>query len=85
MLLDMRWLRQLFLQGIMKRFSILVLRLQPRNRVFAALKGMVDAGMEIPHGEDVLPDDDRINGSHIDGSIAKAVEAAKKSIEEAQS
>ena len=53
------------------------------NRVFAALKGMVDAGMEIPHGEDVLPDDDRINGSHIDDSIAKAVEAAKKSIEEA--
>ena len=55
----------------------------PGNRVFAALKGMVDAGMEIPHGEDVLPDDDRINGSHIDDSIAKAVDAAKKSIEEA--
>ena len=55
----------------------------PGNRVFAALKGMVDAGMEIPYGESVLPDDDRINGSHIDDSIAKAVEAAKKSIEEA--
>ena len=55
----------------------------PGNRVFAALKGMVDAGMEIPYGEHVLPDDDRINGSHIDDSIAKAVEAAKKSIEEA--
>ena len=55
----------------------------PGNRVFAALKGMVDAGMEIPYGENVLPDDDRINGSHIDDSIAKAVEAAKKSIEEA--
>ncbi|MEK9739192.1 MAG: 50S ribosomal protein L18, partial [Euryarchaeota archaeon] len=55
----------------------------PGNRVFAALKGMVDAGMEIPYGESVLPDDDRIIGSHIDDSIAKAVEAAKKSIEEA--
>ena len=55
----------------------------PGNRVFAALKGMIDAGMEIPYGESVLPDDDRINGSHIDDSIAKAVEAAKKSIEEA--
>ena len=55
----------------------------PGNRVFAALKGMVDAGMEIPYGESVLPNDDRINGSHIDDSIAKAVEAAKKSIEEA--
>ena len=40
-------------------------------------------GMEIPYGENVLPDDDRINGSPIDASIAKAVEAAKKSIEEA--
>ena len=55
------------------------------NRVFAALKGMVDAGMEIPHGEDVLPDDGRINGSHINDSIAAAVEATKKSIEEAKS
>ncbi|MEC9120606.1 MAG: 50S ribosomal protein L18 [Candidatus Thermoplasmatota archaeon] len=55
----------------------------PGNRVFAALKGMVDAGMEIPYGESVLPNDDRINGSHIDDTIAKAVEAAKKSIEEA--
>ena len=55
----------------------------PGNRVFAALKGMVDAGMEIPHGESVLPDDERINGSHIDESIAKAVETAKKTIEEA--
>ena len=55
----------------------------PGNRVFAALKGMVDAGLEIPYGESVLPDDDRINGSHIDDSITKAVEAAKKSIEEA--
>ena len=53
----------------------------PGNRVFAALKGMVDAGLEIPHGEEVLPSDDRINGSHIDDSIAKAVESAKKSIE----
>ena len=55
----------------------------PGNRVFAALKGMVEAGLEIPHGEEVLPSDDRINGSHIDDSIAKAVESAKKSIEEA--
>ena len=44
---------------------------------------MVDPGMEIPDGESVLPDDERINGSHIDESIAKAVEAAKKTIEEA--
>jgi len=51
------------------------------SRVFAALRGMVDAGLDVPHGEGVLPDDDRINGTHIDESVAAAVEAAKKAIE----
>ncbi|MBR1369327.1 50S ribosomal protein L18 [Methanocalculus chunghsingensis] len=34
-------------------------------RVFAALKGAVEAGFDIPHGEDILPDDDRVKGTHI--------------------
>ena len=51
------------------------------NRVFAALKGMVDAGLEIPHGESVLPSEDRLNGAHIDDSYASAVEATKTKIE----
>ena len=53
----------------------------PGGRVFAALRGMVDAGLDVPHGADVLPDDDRINGIHIDDSIAAAVESTKKAIE----
>ena len=53
------------------------------NRVYAALKGMIDAGLEIPHGEDVLPSEERIMGSHIDDSLATSVESTKKSIEEA--
>ena len=53
------------------------------NRIFAALKGMVDAGLDIPHGDGVLPSDDRVNGAHIDESLAAAVEAAKNAIEEA--
>ena len=53
----------------------------PGGRVFAALRGMVDAGLDVPHGADVLPDDDRVNGTHIDDSIAAAVESAKKAIE----
>ena len=55
----------------------------PGNRVYAALRGMVDAGLEVPHGEDVLPDDDRVNGAHIDESIADKVEACRTTIEEA--
>jgi large subunit ribosomal protein L18 len=35
------------------------------SRVFAALKGVLDAGLEVPHSEDVLPDESRINGEHI--------------------
>ena len=53
------------------------------GRVFAALKGMVDAGLDIPHGDQVLPDDDRVNGAHIGDNVAGAVESTKKTIEEA--
>jgi len=53
----------------------------PGNRVFSALKGMVDAGLDIPHGDNVLPDDERINGAHISGDIAAAVESTKTKIE----
>ena len=50
------------------------------NRAYAALKGMIDAGMDIPHSEDVLPSEERINGEHIGDAIAKAVTTTKKSI-----
>ena len=50
------------------------------NGAYAALKGMIDAGMDIPHSEDVLPSEERINGEHIGDGIAKAVAATKKSI-----
>ena len=53
------------------------------NRVFAALKGMVDAGLDIPHGDSVFPDEDRLNGAHINDSYASSVEATKSKIEEA--
>ncbi len=33
--------------------------------VFAILKGALDAGLEVPHGESILPDEDRIRGEHI--------------------
>lgn len=34
-------------------------------RVFAAAKGAADAGLSIPIGEEVIPDEDRIKGVHI--------------------
>jgi|TARA_B110000014_G_C20111424_1_gene585616 large subunit ribosomal protein L18 len=55
----------------------------PGNRVFAALKGMVDAGLWVPHSEEIFPSDERLTGEHIDKSIAGAVDKTKAAIEEA--
>jgi len=35
------------------------------SRIFAALKGILDAGLRVPHGEEKLPDENRIQGMHI--------------------
>jgi len=35
------------------------------SKVFAALKGACDAGLDIPHGESIIPSEDRISGQHI--------------------
>jgi len=40
------------------------------SRINAVLKGALDAGLNIPHSPDVLPDESRIQGKHI-------IEAAK--------
>lgn len=37
----------------------------PRTKVFATLKGALDAGLAIPHKEEVLPPDERVRGEHI--------------------
>lgn len=49
--------------------------------LFAAVAGMCDAGLEVPHSDDVLPNEDRLNGAHIDGNTAAAVAAAKEKME----
>lgn len=51
-------------------------------KVFAALKGVVDAGVDVPYGEEILPSEDRIYGKHIDEKIAEIVEEIKNKIEE---
>ena len=51
--------------------------------MFAALKGMVDGGLEVPHSEDIFPSEERLSGEHIDKKISAAVTKSKKAIEEA--
>ena len=52
--------------GVDKAFLDVGLHIPSKGtRVFAALKGFVDAGVEVPHSEDILPDEARISGKHI--------------------
>ncbi|MCD6478407.1 MAG: 50S ribosomal protein L18, partial [Candidatus Diapherotrites archaeon] len=37
-----------------------------KSSAFAALKGVLDAGLNIPHGKEALPDENRISGRHIE-------------------
>ncbi len=50
------------------------------NLMFAALKGLLDAGVEIPHGDDMMPADDRVAGKHLREGTAAAFEDVKKKI-----
>lgn len=49
--------------------------------LFATVSGMIDAGLEVPCSEDVLPDEDRLNGKHIDDAIEAAVADLKQKME----
>ena len=53
-------------------------------RIYAALKGAVDAGLEVPHDPSVFPAEERIRGEHIAEhiEIVKRFEEVKKRIEE---
>ncbi len=48
------------------------------SRIFACLKGVVDAGIEVPFSEDILPKEEHIKGSH----IASYAELLKKNKED---
>ena len=52
------------------------------GRLFAALKGMVDAGLDVPHGEDILHSEGRLSGAHLGDGLDAAVAAAKARIDE---
>jgi len=47
------------------------------GRLSAALKGLLDAGIEIPHGESGFPSADRLNGTHLGKPLPSPLEAYK--------
>jgi large subunit ribosomal protein L18 len=54
--------------------------------LFAALKGAVDAGLEVPHNPEIFPSEERIMGRHIDKyrktNMSEQFEAVKKKIQD---
>ena len=44
------------------------------SKIFAALKGAVDAGLEVPHGDFIFPEDERIRGEHV-ANYAESLDA----------
>ncbi|MFO7619271.1 MAG: 50S ribosomal protein L18 [Thermoplasmata archaeon] len=66
--------------------AVLDIGLKPPKRgtkVFAALKGMLDAGIEIAHDEEILPSDERITGAHINEEVAKMFASVSSKLKEA--
>ncbi len=49
--------------------------------LFAVVAGMSDAGLEVPHSEDILPEEDRLNGKHIDEAIEAEINSIKDKME----
>jgi large subunit ribosomal protein L18 len=52
------------------------------SRIYAALKGVLDAGIKVPHSEKILPDEDRIKGVHISENTVKQFEEVRSKIGE---
>jgi large subunit ribosomal protein L18 len=51
------------------------------GRLFAALQGLLDSGVSVPHSPEVLPPKERIRGAHIGAEIATQFDAVKSKLE----
>jgi large subunit ribosomal protein L18 len=49
--------------------------------LFAVLRGAVDAGLNIPHSEDLYPKTERVEGKHISEEFVKNFKVVKEKIE----
>ena len=43
------------------------------SRLYAALKGVVDSGFDVPTSQDIFPDEERISGKHIPEAEKKKI------------
>ena len=50
------------------------------SKIFASIKGIIDAGVECTYNEEKIPSEDRIMGKHLDKGIMPAVNDIKSKI-----
>jgi len=56
--------------------AVLDIGLRPPARgasSFASLKGIIDAGVKVPHGEGIIPEEDRLMGKHISEEMERTI------------
>lgn len=49
--------------------------------LYSVLKGVVDAGVDVPHKAAIFPSDERVEGKHISDEVSKQFAQVKASIE----
>lgn len=52
------------------------------SRIYAALKGVIDLGINVPHSKEILPGEDRISGKHIQDHTKKNVQKLFETVKE---
>ena len=50
------------------------------SRIYAAVKGVLDAGVNVPHSEEILPTEERLSGKHINENVSKSFTEIKAKI-----
>jgi large subunit ribosomal protein L18 len=50
------------------------------SKIFASLKGIIDAGIKCPHSSDKIPTENRIMGHHLDDKIDSQIKDIKNKI-----
>jgi len=55
-------------------------RVTKGSALFACLKGVLDAGIDVPHGEHMLPDENRLYGGHISEEIKSKIDNIKSKV-----
>ena len=60
---------------------------KPTNggKIYSALQGALDGGLWVPHGEDVLPSEERIRGEHLSEEVPPMFDKVKDKIMEGSS